>query len=149
MQTYLPFPDFGQCARVLDDRRLGKQRVECYQILRVLGGHTRAWRAHPAVLMWKGHRGALARYGIAVCREWRRRGFRDSLLPRLVRIAAGLHPRESRRPAWLGEAAVHAAYRAALLAKQPEWYSQFRWSETPQVAYIWPGAAVAAGRAVK
>ena len=140
MQTYLPFADFALCARVLDDKRLGKQRVECYQILRVLGGHTRGWRTHPAVRMWRGHRGALARYGIATCEEWRRRGFRDSLLPRLRVIAARLHPRESRRPGWLGDPGLHGAYRAALLAKQPEWYSQFGWNEPPQVAYRWPGS---------
>src|SRR4029450_1776908 len=28
MQTFLPDPDFAACARVLDTRRLGKQRVE-------------------------------------------------------------------------------------------------------------------------
>lgn len=143
MQTYLPYPDFRRCARVLDDRRLGKQRVECYQILRVLGGHTRAWRAHPAVRMWRGHRGALVRYAICISREWRRRGFRDSLLPKFARIAARLHPREARRPAWLGESALHAAYRAALLAKQPDWYAQFGWRERPQIAYRWPVPPVA------
>ncbi|MDQ1681515.1 MAG: hypothetical protein QOH99_56, partial [Frankiaceae bacterium] len=34
MQTFLPYADFGASARVLDDRRLGKQRVETLQILR-------------------------------------------------------------------------------------------------------------------
>jgi hypothetical protein len=141
LQTYLPFPDFRASARALDYRRLGKQRVECYQILRVLGGHTRAWRTHPAVLMWRGHRGALVRYAIAICREWRRRGYRDSLLPKFLRIAARLHPRESRRPPWIGDPALHSAYRAALLAKQPDWYAQFAWSELPQIAYLWPRSA--------
>jgi Pyrimidine dimer DNA glycosylase len=36
MQTFLPYPDFVACARVLDSRRLGKQRVEALQILRAL-----------------------------------------------------------------------------------------------------------------
>lgn len=36
MQTFLPYPDFNESARVLDDKRLGKQRVECLQILNVL-----------------------------------------------------------------------------------------------------------------
>ena len=34
MQTFLPYPDFARSARCLDNRRLGKQRVESYQILR-------------------------------------------------------------------------------------------------------------------
>lgn len=36
MQTFLPYPSFDLCARVLDDKRLGKQRVECLQILKAL-----------------------------------------------------------------------------------------------------------------
>lgn len=36
MQTFLPYKDFAECARVLDDKRLGKQRVECLQILNAL-----------------------------------------------------------------------------------------------------------------
>jgi hypothetical protein len=36
VQTFLPFPDFDRTARVLDDRRLGKQRVEALQVLRAL-----------------------------------------------------------------------------------------------------------------
>lgn len=33
MQTFLPYPDFEQSAKCLDNRRLGKQRVEVLQLL--------------------------------------------------------------------------------------------------------------------
>ena len=36
MQTFLPYPDFEQSAKSLDNKRLGKQRVECLQILQTL-----------------------------------------------------------------------------------------------------------------
>lgn len=36
MQTFLPFPHFTMSAQVLDKKRLGKQRVETLQILKVL-----------------------------------------------------------------------------------------------------------------
>ena len=36
MQTFLPYPDFAASAAALDDRRLGKQRVEALQVLRAL-----------------------------------------------------------------------------------------------------------------
>lgn len=36
VNTFLPYPSFEESARVLDWRRLGKQRVEAQQILRVL-----------------------------------------------------------------------------------------------------------------
>ena len=33
MQTFLPYPDFHESAKVLDMKRLGKQRVEVLQLL--------------------------------------------------------------------------------------------------------------------
>jgi hypothetical protein len=36
MQTFLPYPDFKKSLQTLDYRRLGKQRVEAYQIIRIL-----------------------------------------------------------------------------------------------------------------
>lgn len=41
MQTFLPFADFSKSAACLDDKRLGKQRVECLQILKALQPPTR------------------------------------------------------------------------------------------------------------
>ena len=36
MQTFLPYADFIASAEVLDQKRLGKQRVETIQVLRGL-----------------------------------------------------------------------------------------------------------------
>lgn len=36
MQTFLPYPSFIKSAQCLDNKRLGKQRVEAYQILQIL-----------------------------------------------------------------------------------------------------------------
>jgi hypothetical protein len=36
MQTFLPYPNFKKSLQILDYRRLGKQRVEAYQIIRIL-----------------------------------------------------------------------------------------------------------------
>ena len=56
MQTFLPDKSFVNSSRILDYRRLGKQRVEARQIYNILIGNTKsnAWRNHPAVLMWRG-----------------------------------------------------------------------------------------------
>lgn len=35
MQTFLPYPDFALSAKVLDNKRLGKQRLEAKQILEI------------------------------------------------------------------------------------------------------------------
>jgi len=55
MQTFLPYKNYSQCAEILDNKRLNKQILESYQILKVLSGQSPsgAWRNHPAVLMWK------------------------------------------------------------------------------------------------
>ncbi len=40
MQTFLPHESFKKSFKVLDYRRLGKQRVEAHQVLNVLIGRT-------------------------------------------------------------------------------------------------------------
>jgi hypothetical protein len=41
MQTFLPYNDFVKSARVLDYKRLGKQRVEGMQIINAITGINR------------------------------------------------------------------------------------------------------------
>src|SRR5690348_5136966 len=84
MQTFLPYADFTESARVLDRRRLGKQRVEAVQVLRGLTVPDYGWRRHPAVRMWTGYEEALVRYGLEVCRVWRDLGHQDSCAATLV-----------------------------------------------------------------
>lgn len=140
MQTFLPYPSYADSARVLDYRRLGKQRVETKQIILAMPKTTGGWRNHPATKMWRGHRQELARYGAAMCREWQRRGYKDSMEPFFLHvieycqeIGADPHP-----PAWLGHEPVHASHRSNLLRKDPTYYAQFGWTESPDLPYIWP-----------
>ena len=63
MQTFLPYPDFARSARVLDRKRLGKQRVETLQVLRAATVPGYGWYRHPATAMWAGHVPALVAYG--------------------------------------------------------------------------------------
>jgi len=64
MQTFLPHTNSLDAARALDNKRLNKQILEGYQILKVLSGASPsgAWRNHPAVLMWKGYEHGLWSY---------------------------------------------------------------------------------------
>ena len=71
MQTFLPDPRFDESARLLDDARLGKQRVETLQVLRALELPDYGWVNHPAVRMWRGRTPALVAYGLAMVRQWR------------------------------------------------------------------------------
>lgn len=133
MQTFLPYADFERCAATLDSRRLGKQRVEAFQILRALRGEGRGWRNHPAVLMWRGYEDALGLYLNAMIAEWERRGYRNTLAR--YPIPEG---REIVMPAWLGNEAVHASHRSNLLRKDPRFYGRYGWTEPADLPYVWP-----------
>lgn len=64
MQTFLPYKAFNKSAQALDNKRLNKQILEGYQILKVLNNPDpkAAWRNHPAVKMWRGSEYALWDY---------------------------------------------------------------------------------------
>lgn len=130
MNTFLPFPDFQASARSLDRLRLGKQRVEVLQMLRG------QWPHHPASLMWKGHERSLARYGIAVCQEWRGRGYHDTCLEKIKAEAERFL--ETGDPAWLGREIVHRAYQSNLVRKDPVFYGPMFPGVPGNMDYVWP-----------
>jgi hypothetical protein len=134
MQTFLPYPDFGASAKCLDDRRLGKQRVEVLQLLHCFD-HDVRWKTHPCFGMWKYNRNALCDYGVQICKEWIHRGRRDNVLDQIVEYYLD-EPTEN--PSWLGNTAFHAAHRSNLLRKDPNFYGVFGWTEPPILPYIWP-----------
>jgi hypothetical protein len=129
MQTFLPFSNFVDSAAVLDYRRLGKQRVECMQLLKAIknGG---AWSNHPAAKMWKGYEEALETYMATCIIEWVKRGYKNTMI-------ANAYP-NCRLPPWLGDDAFHASHKSNLLRKDPVYYGQFGWTETDNLPYIWP-----------
>lgn len=139
MQTFLPYADFYESARVLDRYRHGNQRNEAMGILRINLGEADGggWRNHPAVKMWEGYPAALAAYGCEVCRAWVDKGYKDTVFRRFQLYLLGLG--DIILPPWLGNTDFHSSHRAALLFKNPEWYGQFKWLEEPKMAYLWPG----------
>jgi len=78
MQTFLPYKDFTKSAQALDNKRLNKQILEGYQILKVLGNPDpkAAWRNHPAVKMWRGCELALYVYIFEMVAEADLRGIK-------------------------------------------------------------------------
>lgn len=139
MQTFLPFSDFTESAKVLDQKRLGKQRVETMQILQTLAGISSGWRNHPAVKMWRGYEGCLLDYQAAVIAEWISRGYKDNVCwDKSVFAYAQIDGATGDRPSWLGDPSVHASHRSNLLRKNVDWYGQFGWSEATDLDYVWP-----------
>jgi hypothetical protein len=139
MNTFLPYADYAASAATLDRLRLGKQRVEVLQMLIALrAGPGAPWRAHAATRMWLGHERSLARYGLAVCSEWTRRGYRDTCAGKILDVAASFDACSAADPAWLGRADLHLAYRSNLVRKAPEHYRRL-WPDVPDdLPYVWP-----------
>ena len=149
MQTFLPDPDFATTARLLDGRRLGKQRVEALQILRALTRETYGWKSHPAVLMWAGFEEALVAYALAMCEEWERRGHADTVAATIVedlRAACGIdrvRPQlelgtAGRLPPWLVDENLHLSHRSSLLRKDPDFYRPLFPDVPDDLPYVWP-----------
>jgi len=136
VQTFLPFADFEQSAKVLDRQRLGKQRVENLQILSALIFPSYGWQSHPAVGIWRGCGRLFLAYQTAICTEWTRRGYADSCLEKTHKLLADRQLLDG-VPTVLGHEPFHAAHRAALLYKNFDHYKQFDWLETPKLEYIW------------
>jgi len=161
MQTFLPYPDLADSVLCLDNKRLGKQRVEAMQILNVLEGRRQGWKHHPAVKMWTGHTEALHLYKDICITEWIDRGFNNTMdltsrymakapyidIIRVTRVGymhAMLNPRTNRLrqsylvfPKWWG-GEIHATHRSNLLRKDAAHYSQFNWGEPNDLPYHWP-----------
>ncbi len=157
MQTFLPYADFERSARVLDSKRLGKQRVEALQVVRGLTRPDYGWRRHPAVLMWKGFEEALGRYGLVCCSIWTELGFGDTCAATIVQDlkAAGVPSVRTQAelaalgalPPWLGDEALHRSHQSALVRKDPERYGPLFPGVPPDLPYVWQTRSADSSRA--
>jgi hypothetical protein len=141
MQTFMPYSDFVKTAKVLDMKRLGKQRVEGMQILQVLTGlnKSKAWGNHPAVKMWRGYEVALACYIYAICEEWTSHGYKDTCREKVKNIMTTYYPdKKFVAPPWLGSEAFHKSHRSNLLRKKPEHYGKDFKDVPNDLPYVWP-----------
>ncbi|CAB4143466.1 hypothetical protein UFOVP784_151 [uncultured Caudovirales phage] len=138
MQTFLPYADLQESVRVLDYRRLGKQRVETFQVLNILLDRTptKGWRNHPVTVMWTGYESALQLYQNYTIQEWISRGYKNTMLLEDVDIDSIVMPH------WFGLEEFHRSHRSNLLRKDYEYYSQY-FDEDPNLPYYWPAKEVA------
>ena len=161
MQTFMQQTDsFERIAAELDNKRLHKQTLEGWQCLLALtklnpAGEFRdpkGWVNHPVAHMWRGHEAMLVSYLAATYFEWRKRGYKSTMIPKiegtLVRaLELGRISDELTFPYWFKDKDVYeqiaSTHRIALLRKEYEWYSQFNWPEDkgyrPEYyQYLWP-----------
>jgi hypothetical protein len=137
MQTFLPYSDFKESLRSLDNKRLGKQRVEAYQIISAItqrprkdGKPYKGWVSHPCSVMWKDYVNALKMYYNDCIDVWKERGFKNTMEYEPIEGDFVL-------PDWLGKEEFHASHRANLLRKDPVFYCKHGWRENPEDPYMW------------
>ena len=157
MQTFLPYEDFKQSLDCLDYRRLGKQRVECLQMLRtyIPGDTKKGWSNHPVTKMWSATPKALAYYGLLDCDCWISRGYKDTtkqkILDAIMDIVGPVTQEELSDeyanaifngdsdflPIWFGNKAYHDSHKSNLLRKNHEFYSQYGWDVPDDLPYVY------------
>lgn len=139
MNTFLPYRSFKKSAECLDRRRLGKQRVECLQILKIISGKDKnsRWKNHPCVKMWKNYPHALLAYGINICDEWTKRGYKDTCKYKMMKIFGVNRGRIFLyyEPLFLGNRKFHRAMQSNLKRKDPKHYN---FNVPDNLPYIWP-----------
>ncbi len=133
MQTFLPYPNLKKSLKVLDSRRLGKQRVEAFQILNILLERTnkKGWKNHPAVRMWAGYENALKLYLNKAIKLWISRGYKNTM--QLEKIEGKI-----RFPFWFGKKDFHNSHKSNLLRKDKKFYFNFSKEVQDNLTYVWP-----------
>ena len=132
MQTFLPYPCFKKSLQCLDYRRLGKQRVEAFQLLKSIKDSNYSWAKHPASKMWKKFPEALKLYMNMAIIEWKNRGYNNTM--KLEKI----NWKKFKLPDWFGNQKFHSAHRSNLLRKDYIFYSKNNWKEDTKQEYFWP-----------
>ena len=138
MQIFLPYPDMRKSLQTLDNKRLGTQRVETYQIISAItrrpkldGTPYKGWLNHPCTVMWKNYVLALKLYMNYSITEWVERGFKNTM------ELENLSDEKIVIPPFIGNEKFHSSHRANLLKKEPDFYSKYNWTENPEDPYVW------------
>lgn len=149
MQTFLPYPDAVKTAECLDNKRLGKQRVEAIQIANILLDRTKTkgWRNHPAVLMWKGYEGYLIfDYLKIILDEWNKRGYKnhkcaEHYLELWTLWWGSTNFKECLlflpKPEWITSEFCRS-HQSNLVRKNPEHYRKYFPNVPDNLPYVWP-----------
>ncbi|CAF3991426.1 unnamed protein product, partial [Rotaria sp. Silwood1] len=140
MQIFIPLLTIQEIAECLDNQRLGKQRLECLQVINIIRGTQSpnaktgriAFENHPIIDMWRPYVPFLKFYFNTMVKEWINRGFQNSLTLEDVK------DEEILTPSWWGLDELHASHRANLVRKLPSHYKdRFGFKEDPANGYLW------------
>jgi len=131
-----------QNAKNLDNRRLGKQRIEGLQIASCLLEKETRWKNHPAVKMWGGYEGFLINYYLEeIFKEWELKGFKNDKCElwyeKLKFISNNQIVILILKPAWLTSEFIEA-HRSNLIRKDYDFYKSLFPNTIEGLSYIWP-----------
>lgn len=132
MQTFLISSDYHESMRCLDKSRLGNQVWR--EGLTLLRGK---WPNHPASRMWRGYEYHLGLYLLAGCDVLAERGKEYPVVREKILTEMEKH-KNTGSPPWINDEKFLASHRSNLLRKDPIWYGQFGWDESPDLPYVWP-----------
>lgn len=118
MQVFIPVANVSQSLRLLDKRRLGKQRVEAKQLIDTIlnrpmsnGKPRKGWYNHPAAVMCREYLPFLIYYYNQSLTIFAERGGNNNKLKYEPQVG------ELRLPWWWDNDDVHASHRGRLLFK--------------------------------
>jgi hypothetical protein len=108
MQVFLPYDDFVKSLQSLDDKRLGKQRVETYQLIAGLEGrptltgkpYSKGRVNHPISQMFRDNIPALKQYLNDSIDVWVARGKNNTMKKEII-------TEEITMPVWFGDEEFH------------------------------------------
>ena len=130
MQIFIPYEDAFATARVLDNKRLNKQIIECKQIVSAALGESTAWRNHPVVLMDKDYTPWVNWYMLVLRNEQVVRKGNTSKADAAYNSSM-ISSIEPSRPYFLGLELLHRSHRSRLYVKDNIHYASFADSRMP------------------
>jgi hypothetical protein len=121
-QIFLPYRSFSRTAKVLDYKRLGKQRVEALRVYNAITGR-RPWTNQPLNIAWKPYPDQLWHYYHHISYEWIRRGYNHTL-PLEIGPKRVLDLDKMGPIAWLTDEVLWE-YQNWLYTKDPDYYGLY------------------------
>ena len=140
MQTFMPYSEYHKVAKILDYRRLGKQRIECLQTYNQLTLGKGGFPHHPINKMWKYHVESLAEYTNAMITEWINRGYKNTMhYIRCCKNFSNYSTEHHIKPDWVFYWELQRSHQSNLLRKDWEYYRKcFDNDIQTDMPYSWP-----------
>ncbi|CAK7994739.1 Hypothetical protein POVR1_LOCUS263 [uncultured virus] len=116
--TFITSSSLVNCAKVLDQKRLGSQKREAAQIVNIIERGMNGYKNHPIVKMWTPYVEALKVYFNHILQEWLDRGYKSEMSFYDLDEDAAVFPW------WFTWKPLQLSHRASLLRKKPEHYEK-------------------------